>query len=145
MPPSRARVSRGRRTQVVVAQWLREHGWDRARAPVGAETGQDVKEVPGHSIEIKARTDFDPLAWLRQAKKNAEFGQKPCAVIRCNGQGETPGEYLVIRVLADDELAKGPNGSIRLRNADGHGDIPVPVVSAEFMSQLKEHGGTPDR
>jgi len=99
---------------VVVAAWLRERGWDRARAPVGAETGQDVKDLPGWSVEIKARADFNPMAWLKQAKKNAKPGQKICAVFRCNGQGETAGDYLVLCRLEDHELASGPDGELAL-------------------------------
>jgi hypothetical protein len=99
------RQARGRRTQVVIAAWLRDHGWRGVRSPVGAETGQDIKGWTGdHSIEVKARADFDPLAWLKQAKKNAKPDQRPVAIIRCNGQGEDAGEYLVIRRLEDDEL-----------------------------------------
>jgi hypothetical protein len=94
---------------------------------VGAETGQDIKDMPCHSIEIKARANFDPLAWLRQAKRNAKAGETPCAIIRLNGQGETPGEYLVIRRLEDDVLALGPQ-----------------VVSAEFMNKLEASGGASD-
>jgi predicted RecB family endonuclease len=102
-----ARQARGRRTQVVIAAWLREHGWPTARAPVGAETGQDIKgleDVSRYSIEIKARADFDPLAWMRQAQRNAKSGQRPCVVIRCNGQGEMAADYLVIQRLEDHEL-----------------------------------------
>lgn len=141
---NKARVDRGRRTQVVVAAWLRAHGWDRARAPVGAETGQDVKEVPGHSIEIKARADFDPRAWWRQAKRNAQPGQVPVVVMRCNGQGdddpEAPGDYLVIRLLSDDVLALGPEGTAMLREVDALLNHP------EFGSRyMEDQGGTPDR
>jgi hypothetical protein len=99
-----ARQNRGKRTNVVVAKWLRFHGWLLAEPTVGAETGQDVKNVPGHSIEVKARANFDPLAWLKQAQKNAKPGQRACAVIRCNSQGEHAEDYLVIRRLEDDEL-----------------------------------------
>lgn len=99
-----ARQDRGKRTNVVVAAWLRARGWKDAEATVGAETGQDVKHVPGHSIEVKARAKFDPAGWLRQAKGNARAGQKPCVIMRCNGTGERAEDYLVIRRLCDDEL-----------------------------------------
>jgi hypothetical protein len=99
-----ARQARGRRTNVVVAAWLREHGWKHAKPTVGAETGQDVQNIDGFSVEVKARTNFDPLAWLKQAKANADPGQRPCVVIRCNSQGEHAADYLVIRRLEDDEL-----------------------------------------
>lgn len=110
--PISARQARGRRTQVVIAAWLQSHGWPGVRSPVGAEAGQDIKGETGmHSIEVKARADFDPRAWLKQAKKNAKPGQRPCALIRMNGQGEGDvGEYLVIRRLEDDELNRMRDG-----------------------------------
>lgn len=105
-----ARQDRGKRTNVVVAAWLREHGWPHAKPTVGSETGQDVKMVPGNSIEVKARSDFDPRTWWRQAKANAKNGETPCVIVRCNGQGESAGDYLVIRLLSDDlELTHGPH------------------------------------
>lgn len=104
---SNARVARGRRTNVVVAAWLAKHGWPQARATFGSEPGRDVKNIFGHAIEVKARRDFRPLEWLRQAQAYA--GEDiPCVVVRCDGQGEkSVGEYLVIRRLADDELSRG--------------------------------------
>ena len=98
-----ARQRRGRRTNVVVAEWLAKHGHPAAEPTVGAETGPDVQNVPGHRIEVKARANFDPLKWLRQAARHHGPGT-PCVIIRCNGQGESAGEYLVIRRLDDDEL-----------------------------------------
>ena len=103
-----ARVARGRRTQVVIATWLREHGWPLAKSVWGSAPGKDIFDVPGHAIEVKARSDFDPQAWWRQAKKNAKSGERPCVIVRCNAQGEaSPEDYLVFRRLEDDELNKG--------------------------------------
>lgn len=99
-----ARQARGRRTNVVVAAWLREHGWPGAKPTVGAEVGQDVQETGRHSVEVKARANFDPLAWMKQSRKNAQPGQRACVVLRCNSQGEQAADYLVIRRLEDDEL-----------------------------------------
>lgn len=99
-----ARQNRGKRTNVVVAAWLAAHGWPLAEPTVGAETGQDVQHISGHSIEVKARADFDPRKWWRQARDNAGPGERPAVIIRCNGQGENAGDYLVIRRLTDDEL-----------------------------------------
>ncbi len=109
-----ARQDRGKRTNVVVAAWLQAHGWVRAEPTVGSETGQDVKHVPGHSIEVKARSDFDPRTWWRQAKANAKDSEMPCVIVRCNGQGESADDYLVIRRLCDDELADGPDAQARV-------------------------------
>lgn len=104
---SNARVARGRRTNVVVAAWLAKHGWPRAKATFGSEPGRDVKNIDGHAVEVKARRDFRPLEWLRQAQAYAG-DDIPCVVMRCDGQGEKSiGDYLVIRRLADDELGRG--------------------------------------
>lgn len=102
-----ARQNRGRRTNVVVADWLRQHGWPDAQPTWGSEPGKDAKGVHGHSVEVKARRDFNPMAWLRQAKANAVSSERPCVILRCDGQGEASvGEFLVIRRLEDDELAQ---------------------------------------
>ena len=99
-----ARQRRGRRTNVVVADWLREHGWPDAEPTFGSEPGRDIQKIPGHSIEVKARYGLDLRAFLKQADSYAD-GDKPCVVIRMNGQGEkSVGEFLVIRRLEDDEL-----------------------------------------
>lgn len=103
-----SRVTRGRRTQKLVADWLRAHGWPRAKEVWGSEPGRDIRYVRGHAIEVKARSNFDPQAWWRQAKKNAKKGERPCVIVRMNGQGEgAVDDYLVFRRLADDELAQG--------------------------------------
>lgn len=106
-----ARVARGRRTNVIVAKWLTEHGWPEALATFGSEPGKDVKHVTGHAVEVKARTRFNPLEWLKQSKSNADDGERPCVILRCNGQGEAAvGDYLVIRRLEDDELNRVTRG-----------------------------------
>jgi hypothetical protein len=99
-----ARQARGKRTNVVVAAWLAAHGWPRADPTVGAETGRDVHNIYGHCLEVKARKNFDPLGWWKQAKDNAEPGERSCVIIRCNGQGEHAEQYFVLRRLEDDEL-----------------------------------------
>ncbi len=101
-----ARVSRGRRTNVAVANWLREHGHPDAEPTYGSEPGRDIKNLDRHAIEVKARYGFDFPGWLRQARKNAS-ADRPCVILRMNGQGEASvGDYLVVRRLEDDELNK---------------------------------------
>jgi hypothetical protein len=100
---SDARVARGRRTTRVVAEWLREHGHPEAESTFGSEPGRDIKKIPGHAPEVKARHLFAPLEWLRQAKANAG-DDIPCVIFRPNGAGENAGDYMVIRRLEDDEL-----------------------------------------
>lgn len=103
---SNGRVTRGWRTEVVVAKWLRAHGWPDARTWLreDGQRGKDVYHVTGHAVECKARYDFQPGKWLKQSKRNAGNGERPCVIVRLNGQGEDAGEYIVIRRLEDDEL-----------------------------------------
>jgi hypothetical protein len=111
-----------------------------------------VKDLPvGVSVEIKARADFNPLAWLLQAKKNARPGDRPLVVIRCNKQGERAGEYLVIRCLDDDVLALGPQAMVMLRDLDvelNHPEFGLryapQVVGTEHSNQPEDNGGTSD-
>lgn len=85
--PDRSRVLRGRATERILADDLCENGAPDAR-PVGASLpGRDILGVPGLAIEVKARSGFEPLAWIKQAVRNAH-GDYPMVVLRCNGQGE---------------------------------------------------------
>jgi hypothetical protein len=100
-----ARVRRGRKTAKIVAEYLRGIGWPKAFAVEGFTPGRDILHVPGHAIEVKARSEFDPRTWWRQAKDNAG-NDRPCVIVRMNGQGEDASEYLVFRILRDDELSR---------------------------------------
>jgi hypothetical protein len=97
-----ARVSRGRKSEDLLAEWYGERGWPSAeRTPAGLP-GRDITGMPGLAPEVKARKGFSPLAWTRQAHKNADMDM-PFVVLRCNGQGEAQiAEWLVIRTLLDD-------------------------------------------
>jgi hypothetical protein len=83
-----ARTTRGRRTEEAVAEFLRQNGWPFAERNPASLPGRDVKGVPGVAIECKARRQFDPKAWSKQAARNAE-GDLPAVVMRPDGMGET--------------------------------------------------------
>lgn len=101
--PSQSRKSRGFRTQLVVANWFRDHGLVHAMSAGAGRPGRDVLEAFPLCIEVKARSDLNPLAWVRQNRKEAREGELAMVVFRCNGQGEeNVGEWLVLRTLADD-------------------------------------------
>ena len=87
-----SRKHRGMRTQKLVAEYLATHGWPFAESTGAARQGSDITGTPDIAIEVKARTGFDPLAWVRQAEKSAD-GRVPFVVFRCNGQGEQVGDY----------------------------------------------------
>ncbi len=82
-----SRKRRGRDTERALAAWLRDNGFPYAE-PVGAGTpGRDITGLPGLAIEAKARRGFSPLAWVRQARRNAG-PDLPIVVLRPDGMGE---------------------------------------------------------
>jgi hypothetical protein len=93
---TRHRKDRGLRTERVVAAYFadlvekRKHwsrGWKR------------YNNVP-FDIEVKARSDFQPLEWLRKLTKRA--GQRASfRGVRMNGQGEDASEYLAFMRFGD--------------------------------------------
>lgn len=83
---SRHRQRRGMETQTAVANYLAQHGWPYALPAGTGRNGADITGTLDIAVEVKARRDFDPLAWLRQARANAD-GKLPFVVFRCNGQG----------------------------------------------------------
>ena len=97
---TQARKRRGRKSELVLARWLQTWFPD-ARAVNSGASGADLLGTPGLAVEVKARKDFNPLAWLRQSRRNAGR-MLPIVVVRCNGQGtERPGEWLVMLSLDD--------------------------------------------
>ena len=97
---SQARKRRGMRTQLLVAEMLARNGWPFAESAGAGRNGADVTGTPDIAVEVKARTNLDPLAWLRQAEAAAE-GRLPFAVFRCNGQGENVGDYPALIRFSD--------------------------------------------
>jgi len=95
---TRHRKDRGLRTERVVAEYLQQW-WQ--FASVGRGAGKDILNVP-FDCEIKARTAFQPLEWLRQATKRAEAqSELPFVVSRMNGQGESAEDYLAFMRFGD--------------------------------------------
>lgn len=66
-----ARVSRGRKTQQLLAGWFRSHGWVGAESRPASLPGSDVYGMPGLAPEVKATAGQDLTGALRQAKRNA--------------------------------------------------------------------------
>ena len=116
---TRSRKDRGYRTERVVAAYLSQ--WWRS-ASVGRGAGKDILNVP-FDVEIKARTDFQPLAWLRQASKRAAISKEiPIVCCRMNGQGEDASEYLAFMRFSD---------LVQLLLKSGYGDIQQDSVNLE--------------
>jgi hypothetical protein len=96
--PSQSRKHRGFRTERVVATYLQQW-W--SGASVGRGAGKDIVNIP-MDIEIKARSDFNPMEWLRQSRKRTEKnGELNLVVCRMNGMGENVAEYLAFMQFSD--------------------------------------------
>ena len=107
---SQSRKHRGYRTERVIESYL-SRWWE--NASVGRGAGKDIHNVP-FDCEIKARTEFQPLAWLKQVTKRAGGKELPFVVCRMNGQGEDAAEYLAFMRFGD---------LVQLLLKAGYGDI----------------------
>lgn len=98
---SQHRKHRGYRTQKVVAQYLKrvfpyaEH----AESAGAGRQGSDITGVP-FDCEVKARSAFQPKAWLDQVRKRTD-GKLSFIVMRFNGQGEDAAEYGALLRFSD--------------------------------------------
>jgi hypothetical protein len=81
-----ARRSRGAETQRIAAEWYRANGFPFCTDAGAGRSGRDLLNMIGLAPEVKGRADFHPLAWSRQAARNAA-GDVPFVLLRCNGQG----------------------------------------------------------
>lgn len=96
--PSQHRKHRGFRTERVVAEYLSQY-W--SGATVGRGNGKDIVNIP-IDIEVKARSDFNPMEWMRQGRKRTEKNHELNVVVcRMNKQGEDAAEYLSFLKFSD--------------------------------------------
>lgn len=109
---SNHRKARGMRTQLLVAEYMQKHGWPFATSAGAGRSGVDILNTPDVAVEVKARTNLSPLAWVRQAEKDAD-GRLPLAVFRPNGMGEHPDRFLAMLRFGD---------LVALLRAAGYGD-----------------------
>ena len=108
-----SRRARGMRTQLVVAEHLAANGFPHAQTAGAGRPGTDILGCAGLAIEVKARRDFQPLAWIRQAVNHNGL---PGVIFRPDGIGETRvGEWPVMLRLDD---------WIGLVRAAGYGEPP---------------------
>jgi hypothetical protein len=93
--------------QQYLSQW-----WE--SAAVGRGAGKDVLNVP-FDIEVKARSSFAPLEFLRQSEARAKGKEKSIVVCRMNGQGEQPENYLAFMRFSElvDLLLMAGYGNIQ--------------------------------
>lgn len=97
---SQHRKHRGLRTQKLVADHLKESGWPFAESTGSGRSGADITGVVDLGIEVKARANLSPLAWVKQAEDAAD-GRLPFVVFRPNGMGEHPEQFLAMLRFGD--------------------------------------------
>lgn len=99
---SQSRKHRGFKTQAIIAEYLQAQGWQHA-LPVGAgRDGSDITGIEGLDIEIKARTNLDLPALMRQLSERKKDTGMGVGVLRLNGQGEKSVEqFVAVLTLAD--------------------------------------------
>lgn len=99
---SQSRKHRGYATQRMVADYFRSQGWQHA-LPVGAgRDGSDVTGIEGVDVEIKARTNLDLPALMRQLADRRKETGLGVGVLRLNGQGEKTVEHFVAVLTLSD-------------------------------------------
>lgn len=75
-------------SQSLIAESLKRKGLFPWATDAGAgRTGKDILNTPSFAIEVKARSNFEPVSSMRQAKANADDTETPIVVCRMNGQG----------------------------------------------------------
>lgn len=109
-----SRKRRGAETQTAVARWFASNGWPYAESTGAGRTGSDITGMPGLAVEVKARRDFTPLAWLRQAIGGATARDLPCVVFRPDGMGPASIAEWPVLIRLDDFT--------QLLRAAGYGD-----------------------
>lgn len=93
------RKARGAETQRAVATYLAGNGWPYATDAGAGRQGSDILGVPGLAIEVKARRDLQPLAWVRQADTGTGL---PLCVFRPDGMGPASiADWPVLMRLSD--------------------------------------------
>lgn len=121
--PRPYRNQRGRETELIAhRRWKKV--FPKCQVVNSSAPGPDLIKTDPFIVEIKARSQFNPSTWFRQAKKNAEkakgAGKKiPLVVMRPNGTGpESVDDWLVFLRQGDFlELVKSGLGGI-----EGEGD-----------------------
>lgn len=96
----RSAQAKGRRGEIELAQYLREHGYKDARpgAAVNFGTQPDITGIDGLHIECKRHEKLELNKWYRQAVEDAERMQdgKPVVIYRQNR-----GQWMIALSLAD--------------------------------------------
>ena len=107
-----SRVRRGRRSEVIAADYLRPIA-PNAEAVGPSLPGRDIRHIPGLAPEVKARNRFEPLKAMTHAERHAG-GDIPMVVLRMAGQGEESiGDWLCMFRFKDARKLMETYGSGR--------------------------------
>lgn len=110
------RKRRGAETQTALAGYLADHGFPSAMSTGSGRSGTDVTGTVGVCWECKARRDFSPMEWARQAAKVDPL-LLPICVCRPDGMG--------VQTVADWPAFTPVRHMVRLLRLAGYGD-PLP-------------------
>lgn len=95
-----ARVARGRKTQGLIADFMRAV-WPKGKGREAFQAGTDIENTPGWRVEVKATSAGSILDALRQAEGHPGRGT-PVVIWRPNGYGEERiGKWVVAMRLED--------------------------------------------
>lgn len=130
--PDRRR--RGLETQEMFAEYLQRSGWPGAESAPRGHKGRDVTGLPGLRVEVKARREFRPGDWLRQAEAGmigppggrGVIVELPLVVFRPDGMGPA-----TIRQWG--MLLRVEHGVSLLRSA-GWGE-PMPTIEEYLLGE----------
>lgn len=95
------RKRRGRETEMAGAKYYRSGGWPFVVTVAASLPGRDLVGMPGLAPEIKARREFNAVAWLRQARKNAG-DDLPFVLWRPDGYGVERVKEWAVLMYAED-------------------------------------------
>ncbi len=96
-----SRKARGRKSEILLAEYLQHHGFVVYPTNSGA-SGTDIVGMQGVDWEVKARRGFNPSGLLKQLERRRRDKGLGLGVIRLDGQGpQSIGEWCGIVRLDD--------------------------------------------
>lgn len=102
-----SRVSRGRKTQVIAAEYLKPV-FPEAESRAASLGGTDLLKTDGWAYEVKGRRAFNPTEWAKQATKNASPDDFTACIMRPDGFGEAKvGQWLVFMTFEEHRALLG--------------------------------------
>jgi len=96
-----SRVSRGRKTQVFAAEYLKPV-FPEAESLAASLPGKDIKNTEGWACEVKARREFKPTEWAKQMAERDRDDEWSICIMRPDGYGpERVAKWLTFMLFED--------------------------------------------